>query len=107
MLPTCDFEKWIWTNLLFAASTLILVQKSIYGESLSDGAAHNLRGKVAQSMDQAGTLIATDYDWKGNLLHSTREFAAEYKQTLDWSSNITLLANSTYSNSYTSTTFIF
>lgn len=79
----------------------ILVQKSIYGESMSDGAAHNLRGKVAQSMDQAGTLIATDYDWKGNLLHSTREFADEYKQTLDWSSNVTLLANSTYSNSMT------
>ncbi len=45
----------------------------------------NLRGKVLRHFDGAG-VVATDlYDFKGNALRSTRQFAADYKNAPDWS----------------------
>ncbi|KAF2469526.1 SpvB-domain-containing protein [Lindgomyces ingoldianus] len=69
----------------------LLVQNTTYGESQSNGAAHNLRGKVMEIKDQAGIVSMPNYDWKGNNLQTIRQFAKEYKARLDWSSDVTLI----------------
>ena len=45
-----------------------------------------MRGKAIQTFDQAGVLSSAEYDFKGNPLSTRRQFAQEYKSTLDWSS---------------------
>src|SRR5205807_132203 len=62
-----------------------LIGRMVYGESRADPEANNLRGKVVQSIDQAGIVTSEDYDFKGNVLSSRRQLAQEYKATLDWS----------------------
>jgi len=64
-----------------------LVRRTVYGESQANPEANNLRSKVVQLFDQAGTVTTDDYDFKGNLLSSRRRLAREYKNTRDWSAN--------------------
>ncbi|WP_217646262.1 SpvB/TcaC N-terminal domain-containing protein [Halomonas korlensis] len=73
----------------------LLFQATIYGESMADAAQGlNLRGRAAIQFDAAGVVVSAAenpdtnmveaYDFKGNLLRSTRRLAREYKQTVDW-----------------------
>jgi RHS repeat-associated protein len=69
----------------------VLVGKMIYGENFAnlDDASdlpenHNLRGQVWKSFDQSGLQEAVDYDFKGNLLESSKRFSSEYKNTVDF-----------------------
>lgn len=69
-----------------------LVARKVYGEPTSADPAEeaearrlNLRSKVLEHYDGAGVVINEEYDFKGNLLRSTRQFAVEYRQQLDWS----------------------
>jgi RHS repeat-associated protein len=64
-----------------------LITRMVYGEAMPDPAARNLRGKVVEVFDQAGLLRTDRYDFKGNLLESSRQLAREYHATLDWQSN--------------------
>ncbi|OAL53574.1 SpvB domain-containing protein, partial [Pyrenochaeta sp. DS3sAY3a] len=73
------------------------VERYVYGETLPGSEIHNQRGKVVNVFDQAGVVLNGAYDFKGNLLTSQRQFAREYKETLDWSANVELEA-STYAN---------
>lgn len=68
----------------------LLVGKTTYGESRPNPEANNLRGKAHQSFDGAGVVTTGDYDFKGNLLSNSRQLAAEYKNTLDWSAAVAL-----------------
>jgi RHS repeat-associated protein len=73
----------------------IAVDKIEYGEALANAAALNLRTRVYRHFDSAG--VATNaglgasgqpveaYDFKGNLLRSTRRLASDYKAVPDWS----------------------
>lgn len=79
----------------------VLVQKTEYGESVANAAAHNLGTKVYKVFDQAGHLILRDYDFNGNLLSSTRTLAQNYKGVLDWSKEVPLDVSATYSSSTT------
>jgi RHS repeat-associated protein len=78
----------------------ILFERTVYGENLPDSNSPtpgklNLRDKVFMQLDGAGVIInvacnpQTDedeaYDFKGNLLRTTRQLAREYKQHVDWS----------------------
>ncbi|UHD15035.1 SpvB/TcaC N-terminal domain-containing protein [Thiocapsa bogorovii] len=54
-----------------------------YGEGQANAAALNLRTRVYRHCDGAGA-VTYGYDFKGNLLASTRELADEYKDILDW-----------------------
>ena len=65
----------------------VLIGRTVYGESVPDPEANNLRGKVVQIFDQAGVVTSDEYDFKGNLLASRRQLAREYKTTLDWSAD--------------------
>ena len=47
----------------------------------------NLRGKVFQHFDGAGVVSTDLYDFKGNSLRGSRQFASDYKNAPDWSQN--------------------
>ena len=75
------------TFLLEGTGSEVLVGQTIYGESLSNPEAKNLRGKAVQIFDQAGVVTNDSYDFKGNLLSTSRQLAVEYKTTIDWSTD--------------------
>ncbi|HEX4962205.1 MAG TPA: SpvB/TcaC N-terminal domain-containing protein [Thermoanaerobaculia bacterium] len=64
------------------AAAEILLERSVYGEGLT---ARNLCGRLFRRYDGAGVASDERYDFKGNLLESVRQFAVEYRQTIDWS----------------------
>ncbi|KAB5542516.1 YD repeat-containing protein [Coniochaeta sp. 2T2.1] len=61
-----------------------LVEKTELGESLPDGEATNSRGKVIQAWDQSGVTKTPAYDFKGNLILSTRQLAKATHGVIDW-----------------------
>ncbi len=79
--------------LLKGSGPELLVGRTAYGESQQDAESHNLRGEVYQVCDQAGVVTTDLYDFKGNLLSSTRQLAVEYKVTIDWSKTVPLEAD--------------
>ena len=76
----------------------ILVERTIYGDSADAGltalqqAQANLRGKAFRHCDGAGIVVTDLYDFKGNSLRSSRQFASDYKNPPDWSQNPALEA---------------
>lgn len=66
----------------------ILVERSVYGETMEHPETHNRRLRVVKVMDQAGTVDSGDYDFKGNILSSHRQFAREYKDDIDWNCEV-------------------
>jgi len=64
-----------------------LVQRTLYGDMPgSPGESKNLRGSVYRDYDGAGVVTNTEYDFKGNLIESTRELTRDYESVPDWSS---------------------
>jgi RHS repeat-associated protein len=75
----------------------LLVDKIDYGEALANAEALNLRTRIYRHSDSAG--IATNarldaggtatlaYDFKGNLLCSSRQLISYYKEIPDWGAN--------------------
>ena len=63
----------------------LLVARTVHGETQPSPESNNLRSKVIHIFDQAGVVTSDKYDFKGNLLHSQRQLAQEYKATLNWS----------------------
>ncbi|GLV54301.1 hypothetical protein KDH_11490 [Dictyobacter sp. S3.2.2.5] len=70
----------------------LLVGRTVFGESQPIPEAKNLRGKSYQVFDCSGVITNGVYDFKGNLLNISRQFANNYKQTLDWSASVVLEA---------------
>lgn len=68
-------------------------EETLYGESTSSGLTvaqvlqANLRGKPYRHYDTAGVVTSEAYDFKGNLLRSTRQLVRDYKTTPDWAQN--------------------
>ena len=60
-----------------------LLERLVYGEMYSE-ADRNLRGQLYQHYDGAGVATNERYDFKGNLLQSSRQFAQNYKELADW-----------------------
>ncbi|MFZ4427164.1 MAG: SpvB/TcaC N-terminal domain-containing protein [Saprospiraceae bacterium] len=75
-----------------------LYELTIYGESVPNAKQRNLRGQAAVLYDTAGKVTTDRYDFKGNVLATTRSFAANYKETPDWAiaNPDSLLAGSDY-----------
>ena len=75
----------------------LLVDKIDYGEALANAEALNLRTRIYRHSDSAG--IATNallnsggtpslaYDFRGNLLCSSRQLISHYKEIPDWGAN--------------------
>lgn len=68
----------------------LLVNRTVYGETQQHPEAQNLRGKMYQSFDNAGIVTNSLYDFKGNLLHSSRQLTIDYKNTPDWATQVAL-----------------
>jgi RHS repeat-associated protein len=71
------------------ASGKKVYEKIVYGETLPPGTPeqHNLRGKIYRHYDTAGLVTMKAYDFKGNLLASTRSLLQDYTTTPDWAGN--------------------
>jgi len=85
------------------ANRVIQFEKVIYGDTRNNGLTDaqntqlNLRGKPYQHHDTAGIVISIGrnpasgadeaFDFKANLLRSTRQLISDYKNMPDWSQN--------------------
>jgi RHS repeat-associated protein len=64
----------------------ILTEKTTYGESKQNPEATNHRLKVWELRDTVGLLVNENYEFKGNLVQSTRRLLSDYKAPfVDWS----------------------
>jgi RHS repeat-associated protein len=61
-----------------------LAERAEYGEQQPEAEAQNLRGKLYRQFDGAGVVVTPSYDFKGNLLRSSRQILAEYREQVDW-----------------------
>lgn len=68
----------------------LLIDFFEYGEGAADDIKFNLRTRVVQHKDAAGIVTNGAYDFKGNLLKSSRQIAEEYKKILNWASSVDL-----------------
>jgi RHS repeat-associated protein len=60
----------------------ILAEKTVYGEGQGDATNH--RTRIYQHFDSAGVATNGAFDFKGNLLSSTRQLVQDYKTIPDW-----------------------
>lgn len=67
-----------------AGETERLRVRVLYGESLGDAAAHNLRGRPYLSFDGAGLVRTVDVDFKGNSLTVERRLVIDPVGEPDW-----------------------
>jgi RHS repeat-associated protein len=65
-----------------------LVERTEYGEELPNPEQQNKRTRPIRVCDQAGTVSSDRYDFKGNVLATTRRFAKQYKGTLNWAQEV-------------------
>ncbi|MGC4065059.1 MAG: toxin TcdB middle/N-terminal domain-containing protein [Polyangiaceae bacterium] len=65
-------------------ATASVVSRTIYGESLDAPQLLNLRGQAYLVFDGAGLAKSEAFDFKGNLLSSTRHLAAQYREVPSW-----------------------
>jgi RHS repeat-associated protein len=59
-----------------------LAELTVYGEG--QGPAANHRGRVYQQFDAAGVVTHMAYDFKGNLVASSRQLLQNYQDQVDW-----------------------
>lgn len=85
------------------ATSEIVMHRVVYGDSLPlpDPKTLNQRQQPVQIYDQAGITTSAAYDFKGNLLGMSRQFASNYKTALDWKSGSQPMESQIYSSSQT------
>lgn len=67
-----------------AGGSPFLAQKTVYGESVGDGAKHNLRGEVYQIFDAAGVVTFAAYSIDGGVLQQKRQLLQGAETIPDW-----------------------
>jgi len=79
----------------------VLIQKAVYGETLGlTPETLNTRGRTVRIVDQPSVSISEVFDFKGNPLRESRQFATDYKDILDWFKTVPL-EQEIFSASYT------
>lgn len=78
----------------------ITIDKVEYGENRPNADSLNIRGRIFQHFDSAGVIVNARladngdpieaFDFKGNLLHSTRRLVTDYAAIPDWSVDTSL-----------------
>jgi len=63
-----------------------IVEYMIYGETVADAAAKNLKGKLYMHYDQAGRVTVPLYSFKGEPRITERQVRTEYKEEVNWPS---------------------
>jgi RHS repeat-associated protein len=76
-------------EVVTAASATIVYEKSIYGTDPTK----NQNGRLVTQYDRSGRITHDLYDFKGNLLSSTRTFTSDYKDDIDWSNPAAVALN--------------
>jgi RHS repeat-associated protein len=71
----------------------LLFNRTEYGEGEPSAAERNLRTQAVRVFDGAGIVTSVAYDYKGNLLRSRRQFAADYRSHPDWAGEPALEAD--------------
>jgi RHS repeat-associated protein len=66
----------------------VLWSRTTYGDSGLGGDQENLRGRVLEVSDQAGTRRNNVYDFKGNCLSTDTYIAQAYDVLLDWNGSV-------------------
>lgn len=61
-----------------------LVERTLYGELHPKAEDRNLRLRAFRTYDGAGALTSDRFDFKGNLLESSRRFTVNYRESPDW-----------------------
>lgn len=85
-------------EVLTAANATIVFEKSVYGTN----PATNQNGRLAVQYDRSGVVTNDVYDFKGNLLSTTRTFTSVYIGDIDWSNPAAIpLEPSTYTTQAT------
>src|SRR5262249_6961183 len=64
-----------------------VAERTEYGEALADATQRNLRGKTYAHYDAAGLLTTEQCDFKGNVVRTGRQYAADYSLPPDWSAS--------------------
>ena len=77
----------------------IVFARTEYGENQASDIALNLRTRVYKQYDGAGVVTNEAYDFKGNLLRSSRQLAPEYREVINWAT--ALPTGETFSSSTT------
>jgi RHS repeat-associated protein len=67
-----------------------VVEIFTYGESQTQAENLNLRGQVYQLKDQSGVVINSLYSIQGDLQETTRQFTVNYKEGIDWATDVPL-----------------
>jgi RHS repeat-associated protein len=78
-----DREVAVWIQEKSQAEET-LIHKTSYGEAEPDGMKRNLRGQIAHVKDQSGIHTNDAFDFRGNCVKDSIQFAANYKSVLDW-----------------------
>jgi RHS repeat-associated protein len=76
------------------ANAEVLTEDIVYGEGQASDQVLNLRTRLYQQFDGAGLITNSRYDFKGNLVSSTRQLLQNYKGQVDWSQSPALEAGS-------------
>jgi RHS repeat-associated protein len=66
----------------------VLFEKTEYGENRANAMKLNLRTRVFKQYDDAGYVTNEAFDFKGNLLQTSRTLAEHYENISDWSSSV-------------------
>ena len=77
-------------------------ERAVYGEGQPSAQALNLCGKLYQQFDSAGLATHVQFDFKGNLLSSSRQLILDqdFTQIVDWSTLLSVDTAFTNSTSY-------
>jgi RHS repeat-associated protein len=68
----------------------VLQSRAEYGEDVADAEVRNLRTRMVRLEDGAGVAVNESFDFKGNLLETWRQLAADYRHVTDWTTEVAL-----------------
>ena len=66
------------------AGNAIVASGVEYGENIVNDKTNNLRSAIHRQYDQSGVVNNNKFDFKGNLLESSKQLADDYQNTVDW-----------------------
>jgi YD repeat-containing protein len=85
-----EFGRPVDVHLSIDGGEEVLVERTLYGETLGDPETVNGRTRVMEVRDQPGLTTTPLYDFKGNLVQTGHQLAKEYRENLDWAQEVPL-----------------
>jgi RHS repeat-associated protein len=67
-----------------------LVEKYSYGETVARAEDYNLRGQVFRVKDLSGVVTNSQYSMQAQIQETSRQFALDYKDAIDWNQEVGL-----------------